>query len=220
MPTSVPGRGRPRGTGSHDETKSRVAGRGGSRVRPGSLWRWRRGERGFVLQPREEGHQVVQSVEQDLGASASSRRSRARRRARSRATSRRSPTTSTACRRVDAQGAFVGGDREADDGREEHHGLRQGQVQHRPDLYVLTGSTALPSIGVMKRSAGSIALLGGGEWTEPCRALDSHLLAPRGVRRGVDRADRGRVRAPRSGRRAGRRRGSADSARRPPGSPS
>jgi len=28
----------------------------------------------------------------------------------------------------------------------------------------------------MKRSAGSIALLGGGEWTEPCRALDSHLL--------------------------------------------
>jgi cyanophycinase len=29
---------------------------------------------------------------------------------------------------------------------------------------------------VVKRSAGSIALLGGGEWTEPCRALDSRLL--------------------------------------------
>jgi cyanophycinase len=28
----------------------------------------------------------------------------------------------------------------------------------------------------MKKSIGSIALLGGGEWTEPCRALDSHLL--------------------------------------------
>ncbi len=28
----------------------------------------------------------------------------------------------------------------------------------------------------MKKSTGSIALLGGGEWTEPCRALDSHLL--------------------------------------------
>jgi cyanophycinase len=27
-----------------------------------------------------------------------------------------------------------------------------------------------------KKSTGSIALLGGGEWTEPCRALDSHLL--------------------------------------------
>ena len=27
-----------------------------------------------------------------------------------------------------------------------------------------------------KKPAGSIALLGGGEWTEPCRALDSHLL--------------------------------------------
>jgi cyanophycinase len=28
----------------------------------------------------------------------------------------------------------------------------------------------------MKKSIGSIALIGGGEWTEPCRALDSHLL--------------------------------------------
>ena len=28
----------------------------------------------------------------------------------------------------------------------------------------------------MKKSAGSIALLGGGEWTEPYRGLDSHLL--------------------------------------------
>src|SRR6185436_4918458 len=28
----------------------------------------------------------------------------------------------------------------------------------------------------MRKSTGSIALLGGGEWTEPCRALDSHLL--------------------------------------------
>ena len=28
----------------------------------------------------------------------------------------------------------------------------------------------------MKKSNGSLALLGGGEWTEPCRALDSHLL--------------------------------------------
>ena len=28
----------------------------------------------------------------------------------------------------------------------------------------------------MKKAAGSIALLGGGEWTEPYRALDSHLL--------------------------------------------
>ena len=28
----------------------------------------------------------------------------------------------------------------------------------------------------MKKSIGSIALVGGGEWTEPCRALDSHLL--------------------------------------------
>ncbi len=28
----------------------------------------------------------------------------------------------------------------------------------------------------MKKSTGSIALVGGGEWTEPCRALDSHLL--------------------------------------------
>ena len=28
----------------------------------------------------------------------------------------------------------------------------------------------------MKRATGSLALLGGGEWTEPCRALDSHLL--------------------------------------------
>jgi cyanophycinase len=28
----------------------------------------------------------------------------------------------------------------------------------------------------MKKSTGSIALLGGGEFTEPCRALDSHLL--------------------------------------------
>jgi cyanophycinase len=28
----------------------------------------------------------------------------------------------------------------------------------------------------MRKGTGSIALLGGGEWTEPCRALDSHLL--------------------------------------------
>lgn len=28
----------------------------------------------------------------------------------------------------------------------------------------------------MKKAAGAIALLGGGEWTEPCRALDSRLL--------------------------------------------
>ena len=28
----------------------------------------------------------------------------------------------------------------------------------------------------MKKAPGSIALVGGGEWTEPCRALDSHLL--------------------------------------------
>lgn len=28
----------------------------------------------------------------------------------------------------------------------------------------------------MKKNAGAIALLGGGEWTEPCRALDSRLL--------------------------------------------
>jgi len=28
----------------------------------------------------------------------------------------------------------------------------------------------------VRKSTGSIALLGGGEWTEPCRALDSHLL--------------------------------------------
>ena len=28
----------------------------------------------------------------------------------------------------------------------------------------------------MKKGTGSIALLGGGEWTEPCRGLDSHLL--------------------------------------------
>jgi cyanophycinase len=28
----------------------------------------------------------------------------------------------------------------------------------------------------VKKSNGSLALLGGGEWTEPCRALDSHLL--------------------------------------------
>ena len=28
----------------------------------------------------------------------------------------------------------------------------------------------------MKRAAGPIALLGGGEWTEPCRGLDSRLL--------------------------------------------
>jgi cyanophycinase len=27
-----------------------------------------------------------------------------------------------------------------------------------------------------KKTTGAIALLGGGEWTEPCRALDSHLL--------------------------------------------
>jgi len=27
-----------------------------------------------------------------------------------------------------------------------------------------------------RKATGSIALLGGGEWTEPCRALDSHLL--------------------------------------------
>ena len=27
-----------------------------------------------------------------------------------------------------------------------------------------------------KKETGAIALLGGGEWTEPCRALDSHLL--------------------------------------------
>src|SRR5947207_8753772 len=29
---------------------------------------------------------------------------------------------------------------------------------------------------VVKKSGGPIALLGGGEWTEPCRALDSRLL--------------------------------------------
>ena len=28
----------------------------------------------------------------------------------------------------------------------------------------------------MKKTSGAIALLGGGEWTEPCRALDSRLL--------------------------------------------
>ncbi len=28
----------------------------------------------------------------------------------------------------------------------------------------------------MKKASGAIALLGGGEWTEPCRALDSRLL--------------------------------------------
>ena len=28
----------------------------------------------------------------------------------------------------------------------------------------------------MKKGTGSVALLGGGEWTEPCRGLDSHLL--------------------------------------------
>jgi cyanophycinase len=28
----------------------------------------------------------------------------------------------------------------------------------------------------VRKATGSIALLGGGEWTEPCRALDSHLL--------------------------------------------
>jgi len=28
----------------------------------------------------------------------------------------------------------------------------------------------------MRKGSGSIALLGGGEWTEPCRGLDSHLL--------------------------------------------
>ena len=28
----------------------------------------------------------------------------------------------------------------------------------------------------MRKGSGSIALLGGGEWTDPCRGLDSHLL--------------------------------------------
>ena len=55
----------------------------------------------------------------------------------------------------------------------------------------------------MKKSTGSIALLGGGEWTEPCRALDSHLLHLAESDEVLVVPDRGRVRAPRAGGRAG-----------------
>ena len=55
----------------------------------------------------------------------------------------------------------------------------------------------------MKRDAGVIALLGGGEWTEPCRALDSRLLHLAERRRGADPAHRRRVRAPGPRRRTG-----------------
>ena len=60
----------------------------------------------------------------------------------------------------------------------------------------------------MKKSTGAIALLGGGEWTEPCRGLDSHLLHLAESDEVLILPTRGRVRAPRAGRRAGDRPGS------------
>ncbi len=33
----------------------------------------------------------------------------------------------------------------------------------------------------MARTAGTLALVGGGEWTEPCRAIDTRLLEAAGT---------------------------------------
>ena len=56
----------------------------------------------------------------------------------------------------------------------------------------------------MKKAAGSIALLGGGEWTEPYRGARQPSAAPGRVRRGADRPYRRGLRAPGTGRVPGR----------------
>ena len=70
-------------------------------------------------------------------------------------------------------------------------------ARHRAGRLVGSAPVAGP-----RKTNGTLALLGGGEWQDECRDLDRALLAMSGGERGPRAADRRRVRASGTGRRA------------------